>query len=178
MTDAPDEDDLIRRGRRGDGEALEALVELHYRPVWRTLWHFARNDDDTDTLCQETFLRAMQKLHTFRGEAALRSWITRVGINLGLNEKRKRRPLAVPDLDQRTSGSGTVADVERRDRIARVHAAVDGLAPDLRAAILLTAFAGCSHREAALALACAEGTVSWRVHEARRHLAEELHDVL
>ena len=177
MTDPADEEDLIRRGRRGDDEALEVLVRRHYRPVWLTLWHFERNEDDTDALCQETFLRALRKLYTFRGEASLRSWITRVGINLALNEKRRRRPMAADDLDARPAPESSNAELERRERVARVHDALDGLAPDLKAAIVLTAFAGCSHREAALALGCAEGTVSWRVHEARRKLAEGLEDV-
>jgi len=178
MTPRTGEDERVRQACRGDARALEALVRLHYRPVWRTLWRFTRDRDETDALTQETFLRAIEKLATFRGEASLRSWITSVGIHLALNEKRCRRPLPVGEpKGQARTRSPDVAATEK-ERVARVQEAVDGLPDDLGSAIVLTAFAGYTHREAADILGCAEGTVSWRVHEARRRLREDLADVI
>lgn len=178
MAPRTDEDEQVRRACRGDPEALEALVRRHYRPVWRTLWRFTRDRDETDALTQETFLKAIGKLSSFRGEASLRSWITSVGIHLALNEKRRRRPRPVGEPRGPAGTPSPEGEAGDRERAARVHEAVDALPDDLSAAIVLTAFAGYTHQEAAVVLGCAEGTVSWRVHEARKRLREVLNDVV
>lgn len=178
MGEATAPDDLVRAAVRGDRFALEALVRRHYDDVWRTLWRFTRDRDAADSLCQEAFLRAFENLRSFRGEAALGTWITRIGLNLALNDARRRRPRDLEGLDvsARESTPDDAAATDERARLVR--RAVDGLPDDLKAAVLLTAFAGLSHREAASHVGCAEGTLSWRVFEARRLLKEALPDGL
>jgi len=174
MGEVPTPQDLVRDAVRGDPQALETLVRRHYEPVWRTLWRFTRDRDAADSLCQEAFLRAIEGLGGYRGDAALGTWITRIGLNLALNEARRSRPRALAETDPAARDGGPPEAAEGRETASTVRDAVDRLPDDLRAALLLTAFTGLTHREAAEHLGCAEGTVSWRVFEAKRRLREVL----
>lgn len=176
MGGAKSPDDLVRAAVRGDPHALEALVRRHYGLVWQTLRRFVGPGGDAEALCQETFLRAIQALPGYRGEAALSTWITRIGLNLAMNEARRGRPTVGEEAAQGAvdSRSGPSETVERGESARLVRDAVDGLPEELRGAVLLTSFVGMTHREAADHLGCPEGTVSWRVFEARRRLKEVL----
>jgi RNA polymerase sigma-70 factor (ECF subfamily) len=174
----PDEDRLVLDARRGDRRALEVLVRRHYDVVWRSLARLARDPAEADAWTQEAFLKAMQGLSGYRGDAALATWVVRIGLNVARNARRRREPLPLRGNEPagRSADPGAAADDGERHRL--VHEGVDRLPDDLRGALLLTAFGGLSQRDAAADLGCAEGTVAWRVFEAKRRLREWLPDGL
>src|SRR5712691_76395 len=75
---------LLRAGKAGDAAALERLLALHKRPLYALCRGMLGNADDADDAVQETFLRALRALAGFRGEAAFRSWLFRIAINVCL----------------------------------------------------------------------------------------------
>jgi RNA polymerase sigma-70 factor (ECF subfamily) len=142
------------------------------------LRRFTGDAEAADSLTQEAFLRALRGLGGFRGRSALGTWITRIGLNLALNERRRRREAPLPAVEPAGETESPSRNAERREVRERVRAGLAALPGDLRDALLLTFFAGRTHAEAAAELGCAEGTVSWRVFEAKRRLREVLPDGL
>ena len=165
---------IAAKAVRGDRRALAEIVRGSYRTVWGTLYRFTRNRDEADGLAQEAFLRAIRNLGSFRGESRLTTWIVRIALNLALNERRKKTPGSLPDFELSSSAPGPDREAEQNEVRERVRDAIAALPDDLSRALLMTFFGGVSHAEAAGVLGCAEGTISWRVHEAKKRLREVL----
>src|SRR5712691_10305117 len=83
---------LIRAARAGDRAALEELLGPHQRALVGFCYGILGSVEDAEDAAQETFLRALRALPTFRGEAAFRSWLFRIAFNLCSTWKRFRRP--------------------------------------------------------------------------------------
>ena len=110
------------------------------------------------------------------------TWLYRIVINVSLNHLRRKKRRATlplesvtlpPDL-QRAAGKDPDRVLEARRKLVEVHQAMDGLGETLRATVVLVLLEGMSYADAAVILECSEGTVGWRVHEARRKLKEKL----
>src|SRR4051794_13519738 len=73
---------LLKAGRGGDRAALEELLALHKHPLYALCRGMLGHADDAEDAVQETFLHALRALSTFRGDAAFRSWLFRIAINI------------------------------------------------------------------------------------------------
>jgi len=177
----------VERARRGDRQAFGLLVRHYQQRVYRTAFRMLGNHQDADDVSQEAFVRAYRGLSTFDGRSSFFTWIYRIVVNLAINQlqRRKRHPQVLfdadaldrvalsPELEQRAA-SDPQKRLEFKRLVADIGAALDELSETLRATVVLVIFEGLSHREAAEILECPEGTVAWRVHEARRKLRERL----
>jgi RNA polymerase sigma-70 factor (ECF subfamily) len=123
---------------------------------------------DAEDLAQETFIHAFEHLDGFRGDSRFSSWVYRIAVNLCLNWRK--RQVRVEKLHQEWSEQARTAAVEDRGRSQMVQEALMKLNPKQRAAVVLTAYDGLNHADAAKILGCSETTVSWRVFAARRKL--------
>jgi len=72
-------------------QEFEMLVKLHQRSIYRMLLGLTRDPDAAETLTQECFLKAFQHRSNFRGEANVKTWLTRIAINLAHDQRRNRR---------------------------------------------------------------------------------------
>lgn len=94
--DVPAEQDLEARlvaaSRAGDRSAFGDLVRLYERRVFRLAGRFFRAREDVEEAAQETFLAAWTKLHTYRAEAPLEHWLTRICLNVCYQRLRRARP--------------------------------------------------------------------------------------
>jgi len=164
--DADQERDAVARATAGDGNAFRALVEAHEGRVQACARYLLGDPREAEDIAQEVFLRAHRALGRFDGRSRFGTWIHRIAVNACLQQlrgRKARRPLpAVAGVDP-----GRADGVELRRRLL---AALESLTPSLRVAVVLVLVEGFTHAEAAEVLGCAEGTVSWRVHEARRRL--------
>ena len=116
------------------------------------------------------------------------TWLYRITVNVCLNRIRSGKRHRAADLaddavpepaaDPDQGGTNPERNVERSQLYGRVGLALEALSPSLRSAIVLVSLQGLSHKEAGEVLGCAEGTVAWRIHEARRRLRESLGDYL
>lgn len=174
MTEQPLDEEIVSKASRGDRHSLDVLVERHYRAVWKAIMRFTGDQNETDTLTQEAFLRAIRSLRAFRGEAQLRTWIIRIGLNQALNGYRRKKPAALPPEVVETRNPGPMECARQAEIREAVGVAIKALPAEYREALLLTFFGDCSHAEAARLLGCAEGTISWRVFTAREKLREML----
>ncbi len=144
--------------------------------------HLTGQASDADDITQDAFLKAYHRLADFEGRSEFFTWIYRITLHRALNAKRDRkRRRTVPLDDPRLLAAVAVdsqGDPERalqlRDRYRTLLEAFDRLSPLLQTTVVLTALQGLSHKEAAVVLETAEGTIAWRIHEARQKMQSYL----
>ena len=148
--DGPSDHDLMARAALGDERAFRTLVARHTSPALGLARRILRNEARAEEIVQDAMLRVWINAPRWRPEAAFRTWLYRVVVNLCLNETR--RPQALPlgaagDPPDPTPGADTELAARERDRL--VAAAIAALPARQRAAIVLTYHQGLSNAEAA-----------------------------
>ena len=169
----PSQED-VRLASHGDVRAFERLYRAHVDRI-HSLARRMVGDEDADDLTQEIFVKAWDKLDTFRGEAAFGTWLYRLGINLMSTYRvaRSRRP------------TWLTADEEPREDFAVAGAAIDWSSIDLDAALatlpegarkvfVLHDVEGYRHEEIGEIMGIAPGTSKSQLHRARMLLRERL----
>jgi RNA polymerase sigma-70 factor, ECF subfamily len=92
------QNEMIMQARQGDREALAQLYRVYRDNVYRICLRMVRNPSDAEDLVQETFLRVLKKIHTFRGDSQFTTWLYRVTKNVALMQLRKPK-FATLDFD-------------------------------------------------------------------------------
>jgi RNA polymerase sigma-70 factor (ECF subfamily) len=191
MTETRDvEEDLLRRCAAGDPAAYRELVERLEKPLVNFILRFVGERHVAEDLFQETFVRVVRSLGSYRPTASLSTWIHTIARNLCLDHLKARRRHREVELDGRASGdegrvisfkdairSGLAGPGERaeaNDDARAVSAAIRGLSPAKREALVLRVYSGLSYAEIAQVQGCPVGTVKFRVHEAVQDLAGAL----
>lgn len=175
-------DRRVALAQAGDEGAFSELVREHQHMIHALTYRMTGSAEDAADLAQDTFVKAWQRLGTFRGDSSFATWVHRIALNLCLNwRQRSDRSRQLHDgleMEARTASalSDDIAGVEA-ERSRRVHEALQRLSAPDRAAVVLTVFEGLNHAQAARQLDCAETTVSWRVWTARRKLRKWLSDL-
>jgi len=171
-----EEAEWIRAAQAGDRSAFAQLVERYWDRLYRWLYRLTRDRHAAEDLTQETFLRALGAVKSFRAGSNFRAWVFRIGHNNFVNQKRSERrtkhqlpeDVAAPELNAVEIGA------ENRETLEVVTRAVDDLPADFRAALLLRVQEGLSFREVAKVLNTTEETARWRVFKARQKLMKVL----
>ena len=193
MRSTPPSDDrsdqaLLQAHVDGDPDAFGELFARHRDRLWAVALRTTGNPDDAADGLQDAMIAAFRRAGSFRGEAAVTTWLHRVVVNACLDRMRAariRRLEALPDdvEDRGTLVAAAVHD-DQPDRVAedserrrRVLAALATLPPDQRAALVLVDMEGYPVAEVAAMLGCAEGTVKSRCSRGRTKLAGLLLDL-
>ena len=158
---------LARDAQTGDDQALAALVEAAYEPIWQ-LCATLTDPHSADDLAQESILRAVRSIYNYRGDSTARAWLLAIARHTCIDEIRARirrrqrdesllHPAAVPQAGDASQNS-VVTDLIHR------------LEPDRRTAFTLTQILGLTYHEAAQVCECPPGTIRSRVARARADL--------
>ena len=174
--------DLVDCARAGDTIAFGELVRRHQRRLHRLALHMLRDRAEAEDITQEAFVRAYGAIGRFDGRSEPYTWLYRIAVNLSLNAIRARKSARRSSDDPRLDGimretksqSTDPTDAAKRQLYAALAQAIDDLSETLRTTLVLVCIDGRSHEEAAEILGAPEGTIAWRVHEARRKLREAL----
>jgi len=164
--------DIVARSQAGDADAFETLYRRHSARIYTLACRMAGSAEDGEDLLQEIFLQAYRKLESFKGEAALGTWLYRLALNHCLDYVRSRRAKmnkltetldADPMLEPRAPRETPIArlDLER---------AIERLPDGCREAFVLHDVEGFGHKEIAGRLEIAEGTSKSQVFKARAKL--------
>lgn len=167
---------LVARAQRREPGAFDTLVRRHQRGVWRVVRRYLRNDADASDVTQAAFVRAFRSLDRFRGDASVRTWLYRIGINLALNHLRDRareQPAEIAD-DALTAPAVGVTDLLAAERGARLRAAVAQLPPKQKLVLELRVFDDLAFREVAVLAECSENAAKVSFHYAVKKLRELL----
>jgi RNA polymerase sigma-70 factor (ECF subfamily) len=169
-----DEDDgiLYEKARGGCEQAFSALFRRYHGALHAFVFRLCLDANGADDIVQDSFIKAARSLGSFRGEASFRNWLYRIAMNTTRDWQRAaiRQKQAAEEL-ARDAGE---AIQERRADFGPVHEALAALAEEIRHAVVLVYYEGLNHAQAARVLGCAETTVSWRIHRAKRQLKELL----
>ncbi|MEZ4391955.1 MAG: sigma-70 family RNA polymerase sigma factor [Polyangiales bacterium] len=171
----------IERARGGDVRAFEHLVRHHQRRIYRLALHLTGSGGDADDVTQETFFRAYRAIERFDGRAEIFTWLYRICVNVALNLRRSGRRVVANLDDPRVpepaaDGENPAASAERAQAYRALTRALDGLSESLRTTLVLACVEQLPYKDIAQVLGCSEGTVAWRVHEARKRLRDALPD--
>ncbi len=161
----------------GDSAALGALFDRHRTAVQRFLARLA-DQRDTDDLVQETFLQVNRSADRFRGRSSVKTWILGIAVNVSRRHRRTeaRRHSATTSFVGQPQPSPMTPDEATRKRQFAVHLqrALAELPCDLREAFVMCDLEGVPGAEAAAVLGVREGTLWWRLSEARKTLRAAL----
>ena len=164
------DEDLARAAAQGDGAAFAALLDRHYDRLFRLCFRLTGARAEAEDLVQDICAALPAKLRAFRGESRLNTWLWRVAVNAAHDRRRRRATLARASEgwgDWEIARQEAVA--EGRERADWLMGALARLPEDLRDTLALV-LDEVSHAEAGAILGVSEGTVSWRVSEAKKRL--------
>lgn len=173
---------LVARAQAGDQRAFEALVRRYRKRIFALALHVTGTQSEADDITQEVFLSAYRALPSFEGRSEFFTWVYRMTLNRALNARRDRDRRGERVADDARLELAVAVDAkgdprraaELRQTYARLLRALDSLPAEMRTTVILVSLQGMSHGEAAVVQKTHEGTIAWRIHEARRRLSAAL----
>ena len=135
----------LARARRGDGAAFESIYRCYSRPAYTLALRLCGRPDLAEDVVQEAFLKAMEKLASYRGEAPFGAWLKRLVANSAIDRLRAERRWVDPEfagVGEPQQDAGSEAQVEALGLLSRMSAPA-------RAALVLHELEGYSHTELA-----------------------------
>ena len=184
-----DDPTLVRAAQRGNMAAFEELVARHRDKIYARALSMMRNEEEAIDLSQEAWVKGWQRLKQFQGEASFGTWMTRIVINLCLDQLRKQKRQRTESIEAMDEASGGVerqmpvltvnptAGLERAELRQRIDKAMAQLSHEHRTVLILHEFEEMEYKQIAKTMNCSIGTVMSRLFYARRKLAALLMDL-
>lgn len=184
-----DDSTLVRAAQNGDMGAFEELVARHRDKIYARAYSMMRNEEEAIDLSQEAWVKAWQRLKQFQGEASFATWMTRITINLCLDQLRRQKRQRAESIEAMDEESGGVErqmpvvtvnpteGLERGELRQRIDSALSQLSYAHRTVIVLHEFEEMEYKEIAKTMGCSIGTVMSRLFYARRKMAALLSDL-
>ena len=180
---AIDDPKLVRQAQRGDMVAFEELVLRHRDRIFARAFSMMRNEEEAVDLSQEAWVKGWQRLEQFQGDSSFLTWMTRIVINLCLDQLRKQKRHRAESIELMEEESGGVerqmpvvevnptAGLERAELRQRIDKAMAQLSVEHRTVLILHQFEELEYKEIAKRMQCSIGTVMSRLFYARRRMA-------
>ena len=155
--------------------AFEELVARHRDKIYARACTMMRNEDEAVDLSQEAWVKAWQRLKQFQRESSFSTWMTRIVINLCLDQLRRQKRQRAESIEAMDDESGGVerqmpavtvnptAGLERSELRARIDRALGQLSYEHRTVLILHEFEDLEYKEIAKRMACSIGTVMSRL---------------
>jgi RNA polymerase sigma-70 factor (ECF subfamily) len=189
---AREDDSVLLQGlRAGEESAYEALIQRFEQPIYNIVSRLLDDPSDAADVVQEVFLKVFRNVASFRGESSLKTWIYRIAVNEGRNQRRwfSRHRRQEVNLEAEEPGEGyqhVLPDPGRspfdvtldHETQLLIEAALAQVNPKFRAALVLREIEGLSYEEIGAILEISLGTVKSRILRGRdalkKHLAGRL----
>jgi RNA polymerase sigma-70 factor (ECF subfamily) len=182
--------EVVALAKAGNEIAYRELLRRYERPVFSLIYRMVRDRALSEDLSQETFVKVLNALDTYRAEYKFSSWLFKIANNAAIDQLR-RRELDTLSLDgapdARTAeeveatalqatdrGESPLAELEARELGSAIEAAIGKLRPEYRSCIILRHVEGRPYEEIAEVLDLPLGTVKTYIHRARLELREHL----
>jgi RNA polymerase sigma-70 factor (ECF subfamily) len=180
------DENLVKLSRKGDMGAFEELVARHRDKIYARAFSMMRNEDEALDLSQEAWVKGWQRLVQFQGDSSFVTWMTRIVINLCLDQLRKHKRQRAESIELMDEESGGVErqmpvvtvnpteGLERGELRQRIDRALAQLSHEHRTVLVLHEFEELEYKEIAKRMKCSIGTVMSRLFYARRRMASLL----
>jgi RNA polymerase sigma-70 factor (ECF subfamily) len=170
--------DLLAAHVDGDAEAFGELFSRHQDRLWAVALRTAGSPDDASDALQDAMVSAFRRAGSFRGEAAVTTWLHRIVVNACLDQHRRRRNKPTTTwIENLHEVAHADDDMSNRELQIELERGLAQLPAEQRAAIVLVDVEGYSVEDAAAILQCPPGTVKSRCSRGRARLAERLASV-
>jgi len=191
LTGASDQD-VVTRAKQGDEAAYRELLRRYERPVFALLYRMVRDRALAEDLAQDTFVKILNGLRSYRPEFKFSSWVFKIANNAAIDHLRRRavdtislhgspdavtpERIAATTLDLPDRRETPLEEVEARELGSAIERAIGRLRPEYRSCILLRHVEGHSYDEISQMLDLPLGTVKTYIHRARNELRDYLED--
>lgn len=174
LVELPDTE-LVKRCQARDSDATRELYRRYREMVYRVAFRIVLDRDDALDVTQEVFVRVLRNIDKFQHQSRVSTWITRITVNAGIDELRRRRRAvalrkAIAEEPRKEAEFDTTLESER------IRAAMEKLSEEQRTCLALREMEGHSYEEIAESLGCSIGTVRSRIHRARARVRRLLSD--
>ena len=181
-----DDETLVKQCQRGDSEAMSHLIVKYQDRIYNAILKICNNSDDAAELTQDTFVKVMENIVSFRHKSSFYTWLFRVAVNEAINFCRRRFKVATQSLDSGvcSSAAADMSDndpvrlAQHKEVIALLTEAIGRLDEDHRVVLVLRDIEQMSYNQIAETLELELGTVKSRLSRARAMLREILETVL
>src|SRR6476660_2629343 len=166
---------LVRAAQQGDMPAFEELVARHRDKIYARALSMMRNEEEAIDLSQEAWVKGWQRLRQFQGESSFTTWITRIVINLCIDQLRKhkrQRAESIEEMDEESGGverqmpvvtTNPTERLERGELRQKIDQALGQLSYEHRTVLILHEFEEMEYRLIAKQMGCSIGTVMSRL---------------
>jgi RNA polymerase sigma-70 factor (ECF subfamily) len=180
------DEELVKSAQSGDMAAFEELVARHRDKIYARAFSMLRNEEEATDLSQEAWVKGWQRLVQFQGDSSFATWMTRIVINLCLDQLRKNKRVRSESIDEMNEETGGVErqlpvitpnpteGLERSELRARIDKALGQLSYEHRTVLVLHEFEDLEYKLIAKKMGCSIGTVMSRLFYARRKMASLL----
>lgn len=158
---------LAALASKGCESSFKALFDRYYRAIHSYAWRLCCDSTAAEDIAQQTFVKVASSLPTLNNEGKFKAWIYRIALNTARDHLRatQRYRQRIHYLEQ-----SQTQEFESPDKYEYITSLLEKLPDPIRETVLLVHAQGLTQKEAAQALDCPEGTVSWRIAEARKQL--------
>jgi RNA polymerase sigma-70 factor (ECF subfamily) len=185
--------EVVALARAGRDAAYRELIRRYERPVFSLIYRMVRDRELAEDLAQETFVKALNAIESYRPEFKFSSWIFKIANNAAIDQLRRREldTLSLdgsPNAETQDAVEATalqisdrnetpLEELEARELGGAIEVAIAALRPEYRACILLRHVEGRPYEEIAEMLSLPLGTVKTYIHRARNELRQALGDL-
>ena len=159
--------DLIQAARDGDRNALSLLIERSQPHLHRFCLYLTGDPHLSEDLCQDTYVKVIERLKSLREPGDFRGWLFRTAKNLYIDQWRRAKKREVMPLDPVQERHGATAE-PMPDLVLEIRNALSCLDPESQALLLLIDQQGYSYKEASEVLGISQAAVTSRIHRVRR----------
>lgn len=172
MTDDDSDEDLSRRAGGGCRVSFRALLDRHYDRIYRLAWRWSGSQTAAEDIAQDVCVKLAGAIKSYRGDAKFTTWLHRIAYNTALDHMRQTQRMIAVEPSEIITLVDRIAPETGEDKFEGedIWTAVRALPNQQRDAVLLVYGEDMSHAEAAAIMGCAEKTVSWHLHEAKKRL--------
>src|SRR5579859_4843466 len=177
------DEQLVEAAKKSDMRAFEELVARHRDKIYARAFSMMRNEDEAIDLSQEAWVKSWQRLKQFQGDSSFGTWMTRIVINLCLDQLRRRKRQRTESIEEMDEESGGVERqmpvvvvnpterLERGELRKKIDQALAKLSHEHRTVLVLHEFEDMEYKQIAKTMGCSIGTVMSRLFYARRKMA-------
>ena len=172
------ETQVIRQVVEGDIESFRLIVERYERPIARMIRNIINNRESCEDIAQDVFFTAYRELASFdpvRGNFS--TWLFTIARNKSINALRKKRPLSMSELPQRSDRHNPSDELAERELFDKLDAGLEALPSAQKRAFVLAEFEELSYEDIAQIEGVRIGTVKSRINRAKKELAKVLKEI-